>query len=537
MCRNGADKELKAIWTKTLDPKLYAPDLRSRALVWLADAAATRKVQPAVPAAEILGLLKETDAALLPDALRLAAAWKVKEAAEEFKRVAGDAKSPQPVRFAAMDGLAALGDPASFKALRDLTGKANPLAIQFHAAEAMAQVDIDAGASAAAASLALPEQDTDPINLIQAFLNRKDGSDKLAAALSKQQLTADTSKRILRAMILAGRSDAGLANVISKFAGLDAAPKAPTPAEVQQLASEVTTKGDAGRGEHIFRRLDLGCMKCHAINRAGGNIGPDLGPIGSASPLDYIIQSVLDPSASIKEEYLTKVITTATGQIVTGIVVEKNKSVVVLKDATGKLIRIATADIDQEQAGKSLMPDGITRTLTRPELVDLIRYVSELGKPGPYAVRTPTTVQRWKTLRSLPASLSGDVPNRDIFRDAVLAAPADAWETTYALADGKLPLADLLQKRKPRVVYLQGEIQVSKAGAVELLLSAPGQATFWVDEEQYDSQGKATTVQLAPGRHRITVRAMVGTESLPAVTLDVRKPKASKAAFEIVQMD
>ena len=165
-------------------------------------------------------------------------------------------------------------------------------------------------------------------------------------------------------------------------------------------------------------------MKCHAINKAGGNIGPDLGPIGGSSPLDYIITSVLDPSAAIKEEYLTKVITTTTGQIVTGIVVERNKNVVVLKDATGKAHphrRLPTSI--GEQNGKSLMPEGITRTLTRPRAGGPhSSFVSELGKPGPYAVRTPSTIQRWKWLHSLPPALRQDIPNREIVRDAILAA-------------------------------------------------------------------------------------------------------------------
>src|SRR5204863_347312 len=153
----------------------------------------------------------------------------------------------------------------------------------------------------------------------------------LATALEKQKISADTAKRILRSMFLAGRNDAELANVVSKFAGFDAAQKPPTPAEVAQLAKEVQEKGDPARGELVFRRADLGCVKCHAVNRAGGNIGPDLGPVGGASPLDYIITSVLDPSAAIKEEYLTKIITTSQGKIYTGIVGERNKNLVVLK--------------------------------------------------------------------------------------------------------------------------------------------------------------------------------------------------------------
>jgi putative membrane-bound dehydrogenase-like protein len=537
ICRNGSANELTAIWEKTLDGKALTSAQKARALEGLTEAALTRRVQPTVEPAKVLGLLKATEPSLLPDALKLAASWKIKEAAPEFLRIARDAKAVQPARYAALDGLAVLGDSASIKALAELTSKEQPLAIQFHAASALTLIDLEKAAAAAAASLALPEQDMDPAELIQAFLNRKDGPEKLGAAILKQQLSADTAKRILRAMIQAGRTDAPLANAIAGFAGLDAAPKAPTAAEVQQLATEAMSKGDAARGERVFHRSDLGCVKCHAINKAGGNIGPDLGPIGSASPLDYIITSVLDPSAAIKEEYLTKVITTATGQIVTGIVVERNKNVVALKDATGKVVRIPAADIDMEQPGKSLMPEGITRPLTRPELVDLIRFVSELGKPGPYAVRTPTTIQRWKWLRAPTTAMLQDIPNREIVRDGILAASADSWEVVYALADGKLPLADLLKKGRPPVVYVQGEVTVTKAGAVDVLIDTVGPATFWIDEDRHDKEAKATTIQLNPGRHVVTVRMALGDNPSPNMRVELKKAPGSSASFEIMQMD
>ena len=63
-----------------------------------------------------------------------------------------------------------------------------------------------------------------------------------------------------------------------------------------------------------------------------------------------------------------------------GIVAEANEKVVVLKDATGKLNRIATADIDLENPGKSLMPEGITRPLTRDELVDLAGFPTSASR-------------------------------------------------------------------------------------------------------------------------------------------------------------
>jgi hypothetical protein len=182
------------------------------------------------------------------------------------------------------------------------------------------------------------------------------------------------------------------------------------------------------------------------------------------------------------------------------------------------------------------MPEGITRTLTHAELVDLLRFVSELGKPGPLAVRTPATVQRWKVLRNVSKSLADSIPSPQTLRDAVLGTTADAWEVTYAKVNGMLPLAELHLPGQPKVLYLQAEVQVSKAGVVEIQIEGPGIATFWIDDVPHDKLGK-TTVTLAPGRHRITIRVVVGDGPTPTLRVEVRKAAESKAVFELVQMD
>ncbi|HYT94316.1 MAG TPA: HEAT repeat domain-containing protein, partial [Gemmataceae bacterium] len=538
ICRHGGPTELKAVWDQASKPDAVPPALRKRVLEWLTEAAVTRRVQPTVQAADVQQLLASAakDAALLPDAIRLAAAWKVKEAAVELRTIARDTKATPEARHAALDGLASLGDPESVKALRELTAPPNPMRIRFEAAVALARLDLDAGSAAAARALAAAKETDDPAPLIEAFLMRKNGPEKLGAALEKQKISIDTAKRMARAMLLAGRTDPPLANVVNQYAGLGSTPKPPSPAEVRQLIAEVAAKGDAARGQHVFRRADLGCLKCHAVNKAGGNIGPDLGSVGSASPMDYIITSILDPNLSIKEEYLTKVITTSSGIVVTGIVTGRDRNQVTLKDATGKLVRIPVADIETEANGRSLMPEGVAAALTRGELLDLCRFVSELGKPGPYAARTPRTIQRWKVLRAMPEALKEGIPNRDVLRDTVLRAGPEAWEIVYALHDGALPLRELPRSGQPQVVYLQGEVQVTQGGPVELLI-APGTPTaLWVDEEPFEKQAQPM-VRLMPGRHLITVRLIVGAEGMPWLRIELRNPADSQARFEIVQGD
>ena len=48
--------------------------------------------------------------------------------------------------------------------------------------------------------------------------------------------------------------------------------------------------------------------------------------------------------------------------------------------------------------------ERIPKRVRRP--LDLARFVSELGKPGPYAIRSTPTIQRWQVLENPPTDLA-----------------------------------------------------------------------------------------------------------------------------------
>ena len=91
---------------------------------------------------------------------------------------------------------------------------------------------------------------------------------------------------------------------------------------------------------------------------------------------------------------------------------------------------------------------GLTKFLTAGEFLDLARFITELGRPGPYAIRTTPTLQRWRLLKSPAPEISGEVPNVEHFRQHVLELPADAWLPLYGTAQGPLPLADVVAALK-----------------------------------------------------------------------------------------
>lgn len=150
--------------------------------------------------------------------------------------------------------------------------------------------------------------------------------------------------------------------------------------------------------------------------------------------------------------------------------IDRDDQRVNLRDATGVLVTLPTADIDEEEEGKSLMPQGLTKFLTRDELVDLVKFISELGRPGPYAIRSVPTVQRWRVLRRLPAELQGDAPNVEIFREFVLDTPPEAWQSAYGKCKEicRYPSCALGQ-----TLFLQGEFKVVEPGEIEIAVDAP----------------------------------------------------------------
>ena len=67
--------------------------------------------------------------------------------------------------------------------------------------------------------------------------------------------------------------------------------------------SEVT-KGDVESGRKIFKTHPIAnCARCHAVNGEGGPVGPALDTIATRKQEDYILESLVDPGATIAEGF------------------------------------------------------------------------------------------------------------------------------------------------------------------------------------------------------------------------------------------
>ncbi len=130
---------------------------------------------------------------------------------------------------------------------------------------------------------------------------------------------------------------------------------------------QVATIGDPKQGEAIYRRAaPCNVIVCHAIGGAGGIIGPDLVSIGASAPVDYLVESLLEPGKKIKEGYHTTLVTLKNGNAFAGAIAREDTNEIVIRDAVGKENRIPKIR-DREQQHQPRIPDasGIDRATPR----------------------------------------------------------------------------------------------------------------------------------------------------------------------------
>jgi putative heme-binding domain-containing protein len=135
------------------------------------------------------------------------------------------------------------------------------------------------------------------------------------------------------------------------------------------------------RGRAIFTRV--GCVLCHRFAGHGGSVGPDLTAIGSRSTPRGILESILEPSKVLPEQFQNIVLTTSDGDVLTGRVVREDKQRLFFMT---DLIRRTTVELRQEdvlarRASKiSPMPEGMVNSLQEDEIWDLIAYLKSGGQ-------------------------------------------------------------------------------------------------------------------------------------------------------------
>ena len=146
------------------------------------------------------------------------------------------------------------------------------------------------------------------------------------------------------------------------------------PAEILSLS------GDAARGrQFFFQSAGLACRNCHKIGDEGKAVGPDLTQIGKKHDQAKLLETILEPSKTIEPQFLSYLVETAEGQVLSGLLVRRTDAEIVLRQADGKELRIAAADVERfAPQQKSLMPDLLLQDMTAQQVADLLAYLGTL---------------------------------------------------------------------------------------------------------------------------------------------------------------
>ncbi len=142
-----------------------------------------------------------------------------------------------------------------------------------------------------------------------------------------------------------------------------------------QLALE---GGDVTSGSVVFNKTQLSCVRCHRVDRIGGEVGPVLTIVGKERDRRYLLESICLPDAQIAKGFETVVLADDSGQVFTGIIRAETDDYVEVIAADGSVKQIDQGSIVGRKRGKSAMPEDLTKYMTMRELRDLIAYLASL---------------------------------------------------------------------------------------------------------------------------------------------------------------
>jgi cytochrome c oxidase cbb3-type subunit III len=157
-----------------------------------------------------------------------------------------------------------------------------------------------------------------------------------------------------------------------------------------QVKAPAQPLGDAAHGKQLFYG-DASCYTCHMVEGKGGRLGPDLSTTGAARSLDYLTESMRNPSRrlaqglseSMKEfsqEYETVKVETGDGKKLTGVVLNEDHFTLQMMDLREQVYSFDKSKLRSfEKSRESLMPKYDQKLLSDKDLQDIIAFLVSAG--------------------------------------------------------------------------------------------------------------------------------------------------------------
>jgi putative heme-binding domain-containing protein len=141
------------------------------------------------------------------------------------------------------------------------------------------------------------------------------------------------------------------------------------------------SRRDFERGHSLFGAV--GCASCHRFDNDGAAVGPDLTTVAARFSVRDVLESVVEPSKEISDQYGAIVIRKKDGEVVTGRVGNlsgDNLNVLENMLAPNDFTDVKRQDIESIEPSKtSMMPEGLLNSLKEDEIQDLMAFLLSRG--------------------------------------------------------------------------------------------------------------------------------------------------------------
>ncbi len=203
-----------------------------------------------------------------------------------------------------------------------------------------------------------------PLVNTEAVLNRLVG--ELAAGKLPREVQFELADAI---------DSSGSAALKNRYAGIS---RSSSPDSLKAAYAGALQGGDPQRGGMIFwANSSAQCVRCHAVDDYGGNVGPKLNGVAVRLSREQLLEALIEPSARIAPGYGIVSLDLKNGQKLNGVLQEERPDALRMKVGNSPDTLVQKADIAQRSNSPSSMPP-MHLLLNKKEIRDVVAYLATL---------------------------------------------------------------------------------------------------------------------------------------------------------------
>lgn len=152
-------------------------------------------------------------------------------------------------------------------------------------------------------------------------------------------------------------------------------------ADLEPAMDQVSKGRNFEHGKEIFEAAQ--CLACHRFGNEGGAAGPDMTAVASRFKRHDILESIIEPSKVISDQYKNTTVRLKNGDAVEGRVIAESDADLVVQPSPLLPDKVTLKKADVKSRGLSNlspMPEGLVNTFTQDEILDLMAYVESGGR-------------------------------------------------------------------------------------------------------------------------------------------------------------